>query len=68
MESELANLDSQIQMQQESVEAKDTEMRKIRDQINQVTLFEHCLQPVVCHFLYHKVAILFIFESEPLAK
>uniref|UniRef100_A0A8D0A7S4 Structural maintenance of chromosomes protein 1B-like n=1 Tax=Sander lucioperca TaxID=283035 RepID=A0A8D0A7S4_SANLU len=36
MESELANLDSQIQMQQESVEAKDTEMRKIRDQINQM--------------------------------
>ncbi|XP_078112662.1 structural maintenance of chromosomes protein 1B isoform X1 [Sander vitreus] len=36
MESELANLDSQIQMQQESVEAKDTEMRKIRVQINQM--------------------------------
>ena len=36
MESELANLDSQIQMQQESVEAKDAEMKKIRDQIDQV--------------------------------
>lgn len=41
MDSELANLDSQIQMQQESVEAKDTEMRKIRDQLNQVVLFQH---------------------------
>ncbi|XP_070763568.1 structural maintenance of chromosomes protein 1B [Enoplosus armatus] len=36
MESELANLDSQIQMQQESVEEKDAEMRKIRDQIDQM--------------------------------
>ncbi|XP_051238323.1 structural maintenance of chromosomes protein 1B [Dicentrarchus labrax] len=36
MESELANLDSQIQMQQESVEVKDAEMRKIRDQIDQM--------------------------------
>ncbi|XP_034735196.1 structural maintenance of chromosomes protein 1B [Etheostoma cragini] len=36
MESEFANLDSQIQMQQQSVEAKDAEMRKIRDQINQM--------------------------------
>lgn len=36
MESELANLDSQIQMQQESVEAKDAEMKKIRDQVDQV--------------------------------
>ncbi|XP_022611922.1 structural maintenance of chromosomes protein 1B-like [Seriola dumerili] len=34
MESELANLDSQIQMQQESV--KDAEMKKIRDQIDQI--------------------------------
>ncbi|XP_032378601.1 structural maintenance of chromosomes protein 1B [Etheostoma spectabile] len=36
MESEFANLDSQIQMQQQSVEIKDAEMRKIRDQINQM--------------------------------
>ncbi|KAM7002632.1 structural maintenance of chromosomes protein 1B [Tautogolabrus adspersus] len=36
MESELANLDSQIQMQQESVEAKDAQMKKIRDQIDQM--------------------------------
>ncbi|CAJ1056143.1 structural maintenance of chromosomes protein 1B [Xyrichtys novacula] len=36
MESELANLDSQILMQQEMVEAKDDEMKKIRNQINQV--------------------------------
>ncbi|XP_056242225.1 structural maintenance of chromosomes protein 1B [Seriola aureovittata] len=34
IESELANLDSQIQMQQESV--KDAEMKKIRDQIDQI--------------------------------
>lgn len=38
MESELANLDSQIYMQQESVEAKDAKMRKIREQIDQVLL------------------------------
>ncbi|XP_074533996.1 structural maintenance of chromosomes protein 1B [Halichoeres trimaculatus] len=36
MESELANLSSQIQMQLESVEAKDAEMKMIRDQINQM--------------------------------
>lgn len=36
MESELANLDSQILMEQESVEAKDATMMKIRDQIDQV--------------------------------
>lgn len=40
MDSELANLDSQVQMQQESVEAKDAEMRRIRDQIDQVVLFQ----------------------------
>lgn len=49
MESELANLDSQIQMQQESVEAKDAEMRKIREQIDQVMFqyagFEACCNP-----------------------
>ncbi|KAM9352307.1 structural maintenance of chromosomes protein 1B [Symphorus nematophorus] len=36
MESEIANLDYEIQMQQECVEAKDAEMRKIRDQIDQM--------------------------------
>uniref|UniRef100_UPI0037E7EC47 structural maintenance of chromosomes protein 1B n=1 Tax=Semicossyphus pulcher TaxID=241346 RepID=UPI0037E7EC47 len=36
MESELANLDSQIQMQQESVEGKEAEMRNIRNQIHQM--------------------------------
>ncbi|XP_042352388.1 structural maintenance of chromosomes protein 1B [Plectropomus leopardus] len=36
MKSELANLDSQIQMQQECVEAKDSEIREIRDRINQM--------------------------------
>lgn len=51
MESELANLDSQIQMQQESVEAKDAEMRKIKDQIDQVLLSAHRLQPVSPHCL-----------------
>ncbi len=39
MESELANLESQMQMQQASVEAKDEEMRKVREQIDQVLLF-----------------------------
>lgn len=38
MESESANLESQIQMQQEGVEAKDAEMRRIREQIHQVLL------------------------------
>ncbi|XP_059191637.1 structural maintenance of chromosomes protein 1B [Centropristis striata] len=36
MQSEIANLDSQIQMQQESVEAKDTKIKKIRNQIEQM--------------------------------
>lgn len=36
MESELANLDSQIQMQLESVEAKYEKMNRIRRQIDQV--------------------------------
>ncbi|XP_041794643.1 structural maintenance of chromosomes protein 1B [Chelmon rostratus] len=36
MESELANLSSQIQMQQEGVEVKDAEMKKIRDRIDQI--------------------------------
>lgn len=43
MESEKANVDSQIQMQQECVELKDTEMKKMREQIEQVT-------PANCHF------------------
>lgn len=38
MESELTNLDTQIQMQQEDVEAKDAEMKNIRNQIDQVLL------------------------------
>lgn len=37
MESEKANLDYQIQMQQECVELKDAEMKKTREQIEQVT-------------------------------
>lgn len=37
MESEKANLDYQIQMQQECVELKDTEMKKTKEQIEQVT-------------------------------
>lgn len=41
MDSELANLESQMQMQQDSVEAKDAEMRKLRDQIAQVVLLQH---------------------------
>ncbi|KAM4573899.1 structural maintenance of chromosomes protein 1B [Odontesthes bonariensis] len=36
LESELANLDYQIQMQQESLEAKNEEMKKIRHQIDQM--------------------------------
>ncbi|TMS05701.1 structural maintenance of chromosomes protein 1B isoform X2 [Larimichthys crocea] len=45
MESELANLDSQIRMQQESVEAKDAEMKTIRDQIHvmeDLVFFDFC--------------------------
>lgn len=38
MESEISNLDSQIQMQRESVEVKDAEMKKIREQIEQAKL------------------------------
>lgn len=41
MESELANLSSQIQMQQEGVEVKDAEMKKIRDRIDQVLSAHH---------------------------
>ncbi|KAM9854698.1 structural maintenance of chromosomes protein 1B [Aulostomus maculatus] len=36
LESELANLDSQIKMQQESEEAKNAAVKKIRDQIDQM--------------------------------
>ncbi|KAI9547557.1 hypothetical protein NQZ68_017110 [Dissostichus eleginoides] len=36
MESELANLDCQIQMQQESMETKDAEMGKIRERVHQM--------------------------------
>jgi len=43
MESELANLDYQIQMQQESLEAKNEEMKKIRHQIDQVLLSYHSM-------------------------
>lgn len=38
MESERANLDCQIQMQQESVKIKEAEMKKIREEIEQVKL------------------------------
>lgn len=38
MESELANLDSQIQIQQENMEAKDAEIKKIRCKIDKVLL------------------------------
>uniref|UniRef100_A0A8C3A251 Structural maintenance of chromosomes protein n=1 Tax=Cyclopterus lumpus TaxID=8103 RepID=A0A8C3A251_CYCLU len=47
MESELANLDSQIQMQQESVEAKEDEMKSIRDRIDQMedtVFFDFCAE------------------------
>lgn len=36
METELANLESQIRLQQQSVETKEASMDKIRDQISQV--------------------------------
>ncbi|AWP07889.1 putative structural maintenance of chromosomes protein 1B-like isoform 2 [Scophthalmus maximus] len=36
MESELSNQDSQVQMQQECVEAKDAERNRIKEQINQM--------------------------------
>lgn len=36
MERDLANLESQIQLQQQSVETKEASMEKIRDQISQV--------------------------------
>lgn len=38
MESELANLDYEIKIQQESLETKEAEMNMIRDQINQVNI------------------------------
>lgn len=38
MESERANLEYQIQMQQECVDVKDAEMKKMREQIEQVKL------------------------------
>lgn len=38
MESELANLDYEIKIQQESLETKEAEMNMIRDQINQVNV------------------------------
>lgn len=39
MESELSNQDSQVQMQQECVKAKDAERNRIKEQINQVKCF-----------------------------
>lgn len=36
MERDLANLESQVQLQQQSVETKEASMEKIRDQISQV--------------------------------
>uniref|UniRef100_A0A673CIB4 Structural maintenance of chromosomes protein n=1 Tax=Sphaeramia orbicularis TaxID=375764 RepID=A0A673CIB4_9TELE len=36
LESDLTNLDSEIQMQEDSVDVKAVEMKKIRDQINQM--------------------------------
>ena len=39
LDSELINLDSQIRMQLESVEAKDAKLKEIRHQIEQVLLF-----------------------------
>lgn len=53
MESELANLDSQILMQQESVKAKDAAMMKIRDQIDQV---KHC-QCACCCLVSHAATV-----------
>lgn len=37
VQSELANLNSEIEMQKEILEAKNEEMMKIREQIEQVT-------------------------------
>lgn len=42
MESELANTDYQIQMQQESLEEKNAEMKKIKHQIDQVRSLQGC--------------------------
>lgn len=53
MQSELANLDSQVLMQQESVEAKDAAMMKIRDQIDQVV---HC-QCACCCLVSHAATV-----------
>lgn len=42
MESELANVDYQIQMQEESLEEKNAEMKKIKHQIDQVCSLQGC--------------------------
>lgn len=73
MESEKANVDYQIQMQQECVELKDTEMKKMREQIEQVTLVNRAFglavveQKLLTMFLlepmFHECAPSVVFRS-----
>lgn len=49
MERELANLESQVRLQQQSVETKEASMEKIRDQISQVA--SRCAFFAPRHFL-----------------
>ncbi|KAM7415108.1 hypothetical protein PAMA_019774 [Pampus argenteus] len=57
MESEIANLDSQIQMQQQSVETKNEEMKKIRDQIDR-------MEDLVFHDFCAEIGVSSIREYE----
>jgi hypothetical protein len=42
LEAELANVESQLEMQKENMEIKELEMKKLQDRINQVRT--HCYQ------------------------
>jgi len=55
LESELTNLDSQIRMQQESVEAKEAEMKSLRDQIDQVLHLSDSQSDLAVVYLHHRV-------------
>ncbi|KAM7397139.1 hypothetical protein PAMP_020136 [Pampus punctatissimus] len=57
MESEMANLDSQIQMQQQSVETKNEEMKKIREQIDR-------MEDLVFHDFCAEIGVSSIREYE----
>lgn len=64
MERDLANLESQIQLQQQSVETKEASMEKIRDQISQVV---SCRKIFFKSFCKRPVAVDLLTTAQVLA-